>query len=300
MNNNQQVDWHPQQMMPPGCVQDQQSQLQGTDLLVAQGLTGGYFHQAIVHEIYLSLQSGEWLSLVGANGSGKSTLLRLLSRILAPQKGVVLLDGKAIHHQSPQTVARQLAILPQQSMVPAGLTVRQLVSLGRTPHQPWWQWELTAADHRHVDGAIAQTQLEAFQHRPVEQLSGGERQRAFLALALAQAPQVLLLDEPTTFLDMHYQLELLELLKKLNQQQNLSIITVLHDVNLAARYSDRIAMLRQGKLVAIGSPSDVITPDNLREGFGVEAMILTTPVGLQICLLPPNGVSARCRDSPKG
>jgi iron complex transport system ATP-binding protein len=256
-------------------------------VLEVQHLSGGYSTRPIVQDVYLSLQPGEWLSLVGANGSGKSTLLRLLSQILVPQRVVVLLDGKVIHTQSAQAIARQLAILPQQQTIPSGLTVRQLVSLGRTPHQPWWQWELSPDDRQHVDRAIAQTQLEAFCDRPVEQLSGGERQRAFLALTLAQDPKVLLLDEPTTFLDLHHQLELLELLKQLNQQRQLTIITVLHDINLAIRYSDRLAMLRQGCLAAIGTAQAVITPENLRHVFDVDAIALDTPVGLQICLLSP-------------
>jgi iron complex transport system ATP-binding protein len=224
---------------------------------------------------------------VGANGSGKSTLLKLLSRILQPQKGTVILDGKAIHTQPAQVVAQKLAILPQQQTIPAGLTVRQLVSLGRTPHQPWWQWELDREDRQKVDEAIVETGIEQFSDRLVENLSGGERQRAFLALALAQAPQVLLLDEPTTYLDIHYQLQLLELLKHLNQQQGLSIVTVLHEVNLAARYSDRIAMLKQGSLWDIGTPAGVLTPENLAQVFGVEVIILQTPVGLQICPIAP-------------
>ncbi len=256
-------------------------------LLDSQNLSGGYTKQAIVRDISLSLRKGEWLSLVGANGSGKSTLLKLFSRILTPQVGTVLLDGKAIHQQSAKSVARQMAILPQQQVVPAGLTVRQLVSLGRTPHQPWWQWDLSLEDQEIVEVAIAQTQLTEFSDRAVEQLSGGERQRAFLALTLAQNPQVLLLDEPTTFLDLHHQLELLELLKSLNQERQLSIITVLHDLNLAVRYSDRIAMLKKGCIEAIGTPSEAITPENLRQVFNVEAVTMNTPVGLQICLLSP-------------
>ncbi|MEX0269192.1 ABC transporter ATP-binding protein [Leptolyngbyaceae cyanobacterium UHCC 1019] len=252
-------------------------------LLEIQGVVGGYHAQPVVTDIYFALQPGEWLSLVGANGSGKSTLLKLVSRVLLPQKGVVLLDGTAIHTQSAQAVAQQMALLPQQQTIPAGLTVQQLVSLGRSPHQPWWQWDLTEVDQQYVTTAIAEVQLEDFRDRPVEQLSGGERQRAFLALALAQNPRVLLLDEPTTYLDVRYQLELLELLKRLNQTQRLSIITVLHDVNLAIRYSDRIAMLHQGCLWAIGTPSEVITPPNLRQVFEIEATLLQTPVGLQIC-----------------
>jgi iron complex transport system ATP-binding protein len=255
--------------------------------LEAQNLVGGYTTTPIIHGIDLALQQGEWLSLVGANGSGKSTLLKLLSRILQPQKGTVILDGKAIHTQPAQVVAQKLAILPQQQTIPAGLTVRQLVSLGRTPHQPWWQWELDREDRQKVDEAIVETGIEQFSDRLVENLSGGERQRAFLALALAQAPQVLLLDEPTTYLDIHYQLQLLELLKQLNQQQKLSIVTVLHEVNLAARYSDRIAMLKQGSLWDIGTPAEVLTPENLAEVFGVEVIILQTPVGLQICPIAP-------------
>ncbi|MBE9009220.1 ABC transporter ATP-binding protein [Pseudanabaenaceae cyanobacterium LEGE 13415] len=254
-------------------------------ILETQKLTGGYADRTIVHDVHLTLRTGEWLSLVGANGSGKSTLLRLLSRILAPAEGIVLLDGKAIHQQSPRIVAQQLSLLPQQQTIPEGLTVEQLVALGRAPHQAWWQWELSSIDREKVRTAIAQTQLQNFVDRSVEELSGGERQRAFLALALAQEPKVLLLDEPTTYLDVHYQLELLELLRNLNQGNQLTIITVLHELNLAARYSDRIALLKEGCLTAIDQPRKVLTPDLLAEVFGIEALILETPVGLQICPL---------------
>ncbi|MFB2978590.1 ABC transporter ATP-binding protein [Microseira sp. BLCC-F43] len=255
-------------------------------LLEIEKLTGGYGDIAIAQNITLSIQRGEWLSLIGANGSGKSTLLKLISRILAPQQGVVLLDGKAIHSQPAAIVARKLAILPQQQTIPEGLTVKQLVSLGRSPHQPWWQWELSREDAQKVEIAMHQTGIEKFSDRLVEQLSGGERQRAFLALALAQNPQVLLLDEPTTYLDICYQLQLLELLKQLNQQ-NLTIITVLHEINLAARYSDRIALLHEGKLTCVGTPKQVLTADNLAQTFGVDVTIIETPVGLQICPLSP-------------
>jgi len=255
--------------------------------LEIQNLTGGYGEVAIAHNITLSLQPGEWLSLIGANGSGKSTFLKLVSRILTPQQGSVLLDGKAIHTQPAAVVAQKLAILPQQQTVPEGLTVRQLVSLGRSPHQGWWQWELSKEDAEKVEVAISQTGIEEFRDRPVEQLSGGERQRAFLALALAQNPQVLLLDEPTTYLDICYQLQLLELLNQLNLKQKLTIITVLHEINLAARYSSRIAMLNKGELFCVGTPAEVLTPDNLAEIFGVEAIILETSVGLQICAIAP-------------
>ncbi|TAF06664.1 MAG: ABC transporter ATP-binding protein [Nostocales cyanobacterium] len=255
--------------------------------LQLESVTGGYTTSPIIQNINLSLQNGEWLSLVGANGSGKSTLLKLISRIILPQQGIVLLDGKAIHSQPPHIVAQKLALLPQQQPIPAGLTVRQLVSLGRTPHQAWWQWELTGNDRQKVEAAIKKTQLENFSARLVEELSGGERQRAFLALALAQEPKVLLLDEPTTYLDINYQLQLLELLKNLNQQQQLTIITVLHELNLAARYSSRIALLKQGQLWEVGTPENVLTPNNIAEVFGVESVIIHTPVGLQVCAVSP-------------
>ncbi|MBW4629278.1 MAG: ATP-binding cassette domain-containing protein [Brasilonema octagenarum HA4186-MV1] len=253
--------------------------------LETNNLSGGYDSKPIVQEISIALQAGEWLSLVGANGSGKSTLLKLMSRLLKPQTGAVLLDGKVIHTQKATAVAQKLALLPQQQTIPAGLSVRQLVSLGRTPHQPWWQWELDAEDRDKVEKALELTRMKSLCDRPVEQLSGGERQRAFLALALAQDPQVLLLDEPTTYLDIRYQLQLLELLKQLNKEQKLSIITVLHDVNLAARYSSRIALLSQGKIWAVGEPRIVLTPEHLADVLGIEVAVLETPVGLQICSL---------------
>ncbi|MGI0491003.1 ABC transporter ATP-binding protein [Alkalinema pantanalense CENA528] len=254
-------------------------------ILEVQKISGGYTAEPIVKDIFLELQQGEWLSLVGANGSGKSTLLRLLSRVLQPQGGIVLLDGKSIHHQPAKQVARQLAMLPQQQTVPEGLTVEQLVALGRTPHQEWWQWELNGDDREIVDRSLIQTQLAHYRDRSVEELSGGERQRAFLALALAQQPKVLLLDEPTTYLDIHYQLELLELIRQLNQDHQLTVVTVLHELNLAARYSDRIALLKEGCLWAIGASMEVLTPANLREVFHIEATLVETPIGLQMCAL---------------
>ncbi len=255
--------------------------------LSARNLTGGYHQISIVKDVNLDLRSGEWLSLVGANGSGKSTLLKLLSRILQPEQGQVLLDGKSIHSQPSIAIAQKLAILPQQQLIPSGITVKQLVSLGRTPHQPWWQWELDTLGQEIVEQALVQTKLTQFSDRSVSELSGGERQRAFLAMALAQAPKVLLLDEPTTYLDLRYQLELLELLKDLNLNHGLTIITVLHEINLAARYSDRIALVKKGEIMAIALPKEVLTAELLRSCFEIEVAILETPVGIQICAISP-------------
>ncbi|MEM9804863.1 MAG: ABC transporter ATP-binding protein [Cyanobacteria bacterium P01_D01_bin.56] len=254
-------------------------------VLETQNLQGGYGEKTIVEQVTLAVNQGEWLSILGANGSGKSTLLRLMGRILAPQKGIVSLAGRDIQQLSPTAVARKLALLPQQQVLPPGLSVYQLVSLGRSPHQPWWQWDLTSDDHQQIEQALDWTDMSSFRHEPVSDLSGGQRQRAFLALALAQQPQVLLLDEPTTYLDIHYQLQLLELLKQLNREQNLAIITVLHDINLAARYSQRLAFMRQGQLCAIGSVAHTLTCEVINQVFDVEVAILDTPIGPQICPL---------------
>jgi iron complex transport system ATP-binding protein len=255
-------------------------------ILQVEDLSGGYGSRTVVRQVSFSVQKGEWLSIVGPNGSGKSTVLRLLSRVLIPQAGRVYLDGRDLHTQlTPQQVARQLALLPQQPRIPAGLTVRQLVSLGRSPHQPWWAWQLTRADWQRVEWALEQTGLGSLALRRVETLSGGERQRAFLALALVQEPQVLLLDEPTTFLDLRHQLELLELLQRLKQEQGLTVVTVLHDLNLAIRYSEQIALLGSGQMQALGSPLAVLTPSRVRQVFGLEVEWISTPVGPQLCPL---------------
>ncbi|MEG3875926.1 ABC transporter ATP-binding protein [Microcoleus sp. herbarium7] len=261
------------------------------NFLEVQNLKGGYGSVAAIESINLSVAPGEWLSIIGPNGSGKSTLLKLTGRILSPQSGIVLLEGKEIHTQPAKVVAQKLALLPQQQTIPSGLNVRQLVSLGRSPHQAWWQWELDSEGSAKVEAALVQTQMKDKCDRAVEELSGGERQRAFLALALAQDARVLLLDEPTTYLDIRYQLELLELLKRLNQEQGLTLITVLHEVNLAARYSSRIALLDRGNLWAVGAPADVLNPTNFARVFGLSVVILETPVGLQICPMSPVSAS---------
>lgn len=262
-------------------------------VLDARELQGGYGDKTIVEQVTLALHQGEWLSILGANGSGKSTLLRLFGRILSPQRGVILLNGSDVHRLPPTAVAQKLALLPQQQVLPTGVSVYQLVSLGRSPHQPWWQWDLTADDREQIEQALVWTDISQLRHESVVNLSGGQRQRAFLALALAQQPQVLLLDEPTTYLDIHYQLQLLELLKQLNHEKSLAIITVLHDINLAARYSDRLAFMREGKLLTVGSVAETVTSDIMRQVFDVDVAIMETPVGLQICPLAASQSSQR-------
>ncbi len=251
-------------------------------ILKTIGLSASYDNNFFLEQIDLQVNKEEWLTILGPNGSGKSTLLRLLGRILAPKRGVVLLDGKDISKQSPYDVAKQLAILPQSPPITEGLTVLQMVSLGRNPYQRWWEWELDLEGKKKVSEALLQTNLLSLKDMPVENLSGGQRQRVFLALTLAQDTDVLLLDEPTTFLDIHYQLEILELLKTLQKQRHLTIVTVLHDINLAIRYSDRLALMLNGKLYCIGSPVSVIDPINLQKVFNVDAQVIDTPIGMQV------------------
>ena len=189
---------------------------------------------------------------------------------------------------APFEIAKRISILPQHQRSNLTLTVYELVCLGRSPHKKWWQLDLDENDHSKVERSIALTDMTAYKDKLVDTLSGGQRQRAFLSLALAQDAKTLLLDEPTTFLDLRYQLQFLDLLKRLNQDQELSIITVIHDVNLAARYCDRIAVMKKGELLALDSPRKVLNNQLMNEAFQVETCQIETPIGLQICTIKPD------------
>lgn len=230
----------------------------------------------IVHEIDLQIHEGNITALVGPNGCGKSTLLRGLSRLLKPQTGHVCLDGQDIHRMKAKTLAQKLGILPQSPTAPEGLTVHELVAQGRYPHQSWFQ-QWSSEDERIVQEALQITNLTMFADRPIDALSGGQRQRAWIAMALAQQTQILLLDEPTTYLDLAYQLDVLDLLDELNQQGR-TIVMVLHDLNQAARYADTMVALRGGQIVAQGSPETVMTADNLKQVFGLNARVIRDPI----------------------
>lgn len=230
----------------------------------------------VVRDLALTITQGEIVTLVGPNGSGKSTVLRALARLMPPQEGAVYLDGKAIHRMSTRTVAQMLAILPQTPIAPEDLTVRDLVARGRFARQAWWRAS-SRVDREHVDWALDVTHLAGLDHRRLTTLSGGERQRAWIALALAQEPRILLLDEPTTFLDISHQLEVMMLLQRLNAETDLSIVMVLHDLNQAARFSHRLIALRDGEIYAAGSPDEVMTDTMLREVFEVEGVVDRDP-----------------------
>ncbi|MGK5509688.1 ABC transporter ATP-binding protein [Brevibacillus formosus] len=252
--------------------------------LYTQKLDIGYGELSIVKDLNISIPSGKITALVGANGSGKSTILKTLARIMKPTGGQVFLDGKSIHQQSTKEVAKQLAILPQNPTAPDGLTVSELVTYGRFPHQKGFG-SLTKEDKEIVNWAISMTGMADFHDRPVDQLSGGQRQRAWIAMALAQGTDILFLDEPTTFLDMAHQLEVLKLLQKLNDEENRTIVMVVHDLNHATRYAQHMVAISRGTVVAEGSPAEVMTPEMLRKVFNIEADILTDPrTGVPLCL----------------
>jgi iron complex transport system ATP-binding protein len=252
--------------------------------LQAKHVDIAYGEQIIVKQLHLTIPTGKITALVGANGSGKSTILKTLARIIKPKDGAVFLDGKSIHSQSTKEVAKQLAILPQNPTAPDGLTVSELVGYGRFPHQKGFG-SLTREDKRIIHWAIEVTGIAEFCDRPVEQLSGGQRQRAWIAMALAQQTDFLFLDEPTTFLDMAHQLEVLELLYKLNQEEQRTIVMVVHDLNHAARYAQHMIAIKKGKVVCEGTPDQVMTHEMLREVFGIEADIIPDPrTGVPLCL----------------
>jgi iron complex transport system ATP-binding protein len=252
--------------------------------LKTSDLAISYDDRLIVQNLNISIPQGKVTALVGANGSGKSTILKTMARIMNPSHGNVLLDGKSIHKQSTKEVAKQLAILPQNPTAPDGLTVSELVSYGRFPYQKGFG-SMSKEDKSVVQWSIEATGMGEFAERPVDQLSGGQRQRAWIAMALAQETDILFLDEPTTFLDMAHQLEVLHLLQKLNEKNNRTIVMVVHDLNHAARYAHHMIAIKSGVVRGEGTPIEVITPDIMRDVFNIEADIVPDPrTGVPLCL----------------
>ncbi len=245
--------------------------------LVADDVTLSYGEQPVVDGVTLRVPDHATTVIVGPNGCGKSTLLRGMARLLRPTGGAVTLDGRAIHTQHTKQVARTLGLLPQSPTAPDGITVTDLVGRGRQPHRGRLsRW--SAADDEAVAEALALTGTLDLAERIVDELSGGQRQRVWIAMALAQQTDLLLLDEPTTYLDLAYQVELLDLLHDLQSTRSTTIVMVLHDLNLAARYADHLVAMREGTLVAEGCPGDVITEECVRRVFGLGCRVLPDPV----------------------
>ncbi len=253
-------------------------------MLKTEQLTLMYDTALIIDQLTVEVVGGQITALVGPNGCGKSTLLRGLARLLKPKAGAVMLDGVAIHRIPTKMLARQIGILPQSPTAPEGLTVRELVAQGRYPHQTWFQ-QWSEADEAATNKALTITNMTALADRPVDALSGGQRQRAWIAMALAQETTTLLLDEPTTFLDMAHQLEVLHLLERLNKEEKRTIIMVVHDLNHATRFAQQIIAMANGEIVATGTPQAVVTPETIRSVFGVEADIVLDPrTGTPLCI----------------
>lgn len=257
--------------------------------LTVEDVRLGYNGRVAVDGVSFAVEPGEMVSIVGPNGSGKSTLLRGMSRLKKPMSGRVLLDETDIRAMSARQVARNLAILTQSPDAGPDLTVRELVFRGRYPHQGILQ-RVTAADIEAVEWAMAAADTAQFAARPLGSLSGGERQRAWIALALAQQPRVLLLDEPTSFLDISHQVEVMHLLRRLNHE-GITVVAVLHDLVLAARFSDRVIAMRSGRVEFDGPPRQVLEPVGLERVFGVPMMILTDPESGQPIPLPRSGAA---------
>jgi iron complex transport system ATP-binding protein len=253
--------------------------------LAASDLSLAYEDRVIVDGLSLSIPAEEITVIVGANACGKSTLLRGLARLLKPRHGSVLLDGEDIHHLPTREVATRLGILPQQPVAPEGISVADLVARGRHPHQRWFrQWSTTDEDA--VASALAATELSDIADRSVDELSGGQRQRVWIALALAQGTGLMLLDEPTTFLDLAHQVEVLDLLAGLNRREQRTIVIVLHDLNLACRYAHHLVAMKDGAIVSEGRPADVITVDTVRAVFGLECQVIDDPLTGTPMVLP--------------
>ncbi|MFD7417221.1 ABC transporter ATP-binding protein [Kitasatospora purpeofusca] len=252
--------------------------------LAARGVTVGYGERTVIDALDVTIPTGLVTTIIGPNGCGKSTLLRTLSRLLRPSRGSVVLDGEDIATLRTRDVAKRLGLLPQSPVAPEGLTVADLVARGRHPHQSWLrQW--SSDDASVVEDALAMTGVSDLADRPVDSLSGGQRQRVWISMTLAQGTDLLLLDEPTTYLDLAHAIDVLDLVDDLHESGR-TVVMVLHDLNLAARYSDNLIVMKAGSVLAQGHPRDVVTAEMLHEAFGLRARVIDDPVGDRPLIVP--------------
>ncbi|MYL22315.1 ATP-binding cassette domain-containing protein [Halomonas alkaliantarctica] len=265
--------------------------------LRAQQVTLGYAGRPVIGELSVAFPEGAITVIVGANACGKSTLLKATARLLTPDAGQVLLDGKSVHRLPTRQLARRLGMLPQSPVTPEGLTVRDLVGRGRFPHQglfAYWREE----DEQAVTEALTLTGTLDLQHRPMDELSGGQRQRAWIAMALAQQTDILLLDEPTTFLDIAHRLEVLDLLHRLNRERGTTIIMVLHDLNEASRYADHLIAMGSGSVQAAGAPEQVVTPELVRKVFAIDSVVIPDPLTGSPMVIPRSAAESPVPEKP--
>ncbi|RGE16831.1 ABC transporter ATP-binding protein [Leucobacter sp. wl10] len=265
--------------------------------LRAERVTLGYDRRPIIRDLTAAIPDGSFTVIIGPNACGKSTLLRGLSRLLAPEAGQVILDGKAITNLAAKDLARRLGLLPQSAIAPDGITVADLVARGRYPHQGLLrQW--SDADEAAVRDALAATGTRDLAPRRVDELSGGQRQRVWVAMVLAQQTDLLLLDEPTTFLDITHQVELMELFAHLNRSGR-TVVAVLHDLNAAARYADHIIAMRDGRILAAGAPAEVITSARVEEIYGLPNVVIDDPVTGGPLVVPLGAPASDAEEAPR-
>lgn len=257
----------------------------GKTRLQGDALTLGYDKKIVAENLTVAIPDGELTVIIGPNACGKSTLLRTLSRLVSPLKGQVLLDGNAIAHYATKEVARRLGLLPQSSNAPAGISVSELVARGRYPHQPLFG-RCRQEDEMAVQQAMQATGVADLAQQQVDTLSGGQRQRVWIAMVLAQQTPLLLLDEPTTWLDIAHQIELLELMQDLNQQHGRTLVVVLHDLNQACRYASHLIAMRDGKIIAEGKPAAIVTPELIEAIYGLRCIIINDPVAGTPMIVP--------------
>lgn len=253
--------------------------------LAAEDLSLGYDSNMVVERVSVTLPPGHITAVVGANGCGKSTLLRGLARLLPPRTGSVRLGDRDVSKLPARRVAQRLGLLPQRPIAPDGITVADLVGRGRHPHQRWFR-QFSDADDQAIAAAMAATGIAELAEWPVDELSGGQQQRVWIALTLAQDPEVMLLDEPTTYLDLAHQIEVLELLTELNASSERTIVLVLHDLNLASRYAHHLVAMKDGNIAAVGTPRDVVTPEIVESVFSLPCEVISDPGTAAPLVLP--------------
>lgn len=262
-------------------------------MIRAEHIQVGYDEKIVIKDLSLNIHKGEVVSILGPNGCGKSTLLKTLSRVLKPMKGNILIENNPIHSIGTKNLSRKIAMLSQHNEAPAGITVKELVYYGRLPHKKWFETK-NKEDETIIDWALTHTGLRDYKDRLVSGLSGGERQRVWLAMALAQKPEVLLLDEPTTYLDISHQLELMELIRSINEKFNMTIIMVLHDLNQASEYSDRLVIMKKGEIKGDGAPCELINEQLLREIYNIQCDIDINPLTSKPRIHPIKTCRAHC------
>lgn len=246
-------------------------------MISCKNLKVGYEEKVIIENLSLSINKGEVVSIIGPNGCGKSTLLKTLSRIIKPMSGGIYIQNESIKNLKSKHISQKVCLLSQHNDAPGDLTVEELVYFGRVPHKKWYESK-TKSDEEIVNWAIENTGLKRYKNTPINSLSGGERQRAYIAQALCQKPDILLLDEPTTYLDISYQLEVMELVREINEKFNITIVMVLHELNQASKYSDRLVIMKDGEIVSDGCPKEVINKETIKQVYKIECDIDNDPI----------------------